>query len=62
LGVAKALFLPIIRPDLNGKSFFVSGDEITEFEDTLAKAEPEWMGQPLCENVREGQRILLGEK
>ncbi|KAF5586544.1 NAD(P)-binding protein [Fusarium pseudoanthophilum] len=61
-GVAKALFLPIVRPDLNGKSFFISGDEIIEFEDTLAKAEPEWMGQPLCENVREGQRILLGEK
>ncbi|KAL2205525.1 NAD(P)-binding protein [Sarocladium strictum] len=47
LGVAKALFLPIVRPEINGKSFFISGDQIIEFEDTLANAEPEWIGQPL---------------
>ncbi|VUC37778.1 unnamed protein product [Clonostachys rosea] len=59
-GVANALLLPIVRPDINGKSFFVAGDKIIEFEDTLSEAEPQWMGQELCDNVREGQRILLG--
>ncbi|KAF7555080.1 hypothetical protein G7Z17_g2417 [Cylindrodendrum hubeiense] len=44
-GVANALFLPILQPEINGKSFFVAGDQIIEFEDTLHNAEPQWMGE-----------------
>jgi len=60
-GVAKGLFLPIVRsPQLNGKSFFVAGDRLIEFEDSLYKAQPQWMGPELCDHVRKGQDILLG--
>ncbi|KXJ87809.1 hypothetical protein Micbo1qcDRAFT_208001 [Microdochium bolleyi] len=61
-GVARALLLPVIRPEINGKSFFVAGNEITELEDSLYATEPQWMGQELAANVREGQDILLGRK
>ncbi|KAJ4318663.1 hypothetical protein N0V84_006751 [Fusarium piperis] len=60
-GVAKALFLPIVRPEMNGKSFFVAGNQLTELEDSLHDAEPAWMGQELCHQVRQGQAILLGK-
>ncbi|KAH6976476.1 hypothetical protein BKA56DRAFT_524003, partial [Ilyonectria sp. MPI-CAGE-AT-0026] len=54
-GVARALFLPVIKPHINGKSFFVAGNEIVEFEDSLHETEPLWMGKELCDNVRQGQ-------
>lgn len=60
-GAALALILPLVQP-VNGKSFFVAGDKITEFEDTLYAEEPRWMGEELCNNVRKGQDILLGLK
>ncbi|KAG2026559.1 hypothetical protein GB937_001340 [Aspergillus fischeri] len=53
-GVARALFLPVLRPTLNGKSFFVAGDLVFEFEDSLQQAEPSWMGQELCEQCANG--------
>ncbi|KAI1843756.1 hypothetical protein JX265_001050 [Neoarthrinium moseri] len=59
-GVAQTLFLPIVRNQINGKSFFVAGDEAYEFEDTLFETEPSWMGERLCRDVRKGQEILLG--
>lgn len=58
-GVARALLQPVIKPALNGKSLFVAGDQIVEFEDALYQAEPKWMGRELCEQVRRGQRLLL---
>ena len=53
VGVARALLLPSIRSDLNGKSLFVAGHEIVDFEEGLAKTQPQWMGQLLSEHVDE---------
>ncbi|EXJ73910.1 uncharacterized protein A1O5_02204 [Cladophialophora psammophila CBS 110553] len=58
-GIAIALLLPIIQPEINGKTFFVAGNEIVELEDSLAKSQPQWMGEELSRNVDEGQRRLL---
>lgn len=61
-GVGLSLLLPALRPDLNGKSFFVAGDRYFEFEDSLYDAQPIWMSKDLSDHVREGQDILLGRK
>ncbi|ETS80068.1 hypothetical protein PFICI_07597 [Pestalotiopsis fici W106-1] len=58
-GVARALLMPICRQDINGKAFFVAGNEITDFEDTLAATQGQWMGEHLSRNISEGQRRLL---
>lgn len=58
-GVAHALLLPIIRPDLNGKSLFVAGHQIVDFEDKLHESQPVWMGKQLSADVDEGQRRLF---
>lgn len=60
--VARALLLPVVQTSINGKSFFVAGNEITELEDSLHETEPQWMGAELAANVREGQNFLLGAK
>jgi hypothetical protein len=60
-GVARALLLPICRPEINGKAFFVAGNEIVDFEDTLLAAQDQWMGEQLSRNINEGQRRLLSE-
>lgn len=60
-GVAKALLLPLIDQKLNGKAFFVAGDQITEFEDSLGETQENWMGKTLSENVNKGQDFLLFE-
>ncbi|KAH8595664.1 hypothetical protein B0O99DRAFT_709264 [Bisporella sp. PMI_857] len=59
IGVARALLLPAVRPELNGKSFFVAGYEIVDFEEGLERTRPEWMGVQLSEHVDEGQRRIL---
>lgn len=59
IGVAKALLLPVVRPELNGKSLFVAGHEIIDFEEGLEKTKPEWMGKELSDHVDEGQRRIL---
>lgn len=58
-GVARALLLPVVRPDVNGKSFFVAGHQIVDFEDTLHETQPLWMGRQLSADVDEGQRRLI---
>ena len=58
-GVGKALLLPILRQDLNGLSFFVHGDQITDLEESLAASMPQWMGAELADVVNEGQRRIL---
>lgn len=58
-GVALALLLPIVRPEINGKSFFVAGHQIVEFEDRLHETQPLWMGEQLSKDVDEGQRRLI---
>ncbi|PYI24930.1 NAD(P)-binding protein [Aspergillus indologenus CBS 114.80] len=59
-GVARVLLLPLLRPNLNGKSFFVAGDRAVELEESLERTQPQWMGEELCAQVRKGQRLLLG--
>lgn len=61
-GVAGALLLPVLRPEVNGKSFFIAGDRLIEFEDSLHDSQPIWMGQELNDQVEKGQRLLLGEE
>ena len=58
-GVAHALLLPVVQPEINGKAFFVAGHEIVEFEDKLHETQPLWMGKELSKNVDEGQRRLI---
>lgn len=58
-GVAHALLMPIIRPDVNGKSFFIAGHEIVDLEDSLHSTQTQWMGEQLSRDVDEGQRRLI---
>lgn len=58
-GIARALLLPAVDESINGKSFFVAGNKITEFEDKLHEAQPIWMGEQLSTDVDEGQRRLI---
>lgn len=57
--VGRALLMPICRQDVNGKSFFIEGGRIVEFEDKLAETQPLWMGQRLSDDVNEGQKRLI---
>lgn len=59
IGVARALLLPTVRPDLNGKSFFVAGHQIIDFEEGLERTQPQWMGEQLSKHADEGQRRIL---
>lgn len=58
-GVALALLLPTVKEDLNGKSLFVAGNQIVDFEDGLHETQSQWMGDELSRNVDEGQRRLI---
>lgn len=60
-GVAHALLLPVTEPEINGKAFFVAGNRIVDFEDSLLDAQPQWMGQQLSDDVNKGQKFLLGD-
>ncbi|BCS25302.1 uncharacterized protein APUU_50013A [Aspergillus puulaauensis] len=57
-GVADALLLPSVRPEVNGKSFWVAGNQIVELEGALHAAQPQWMGENLSRQVDEGQRRM----
>ncbi|KAL4889543.1 NAD(P)-binding protein [Aspergillus ambiguus] len=57
-GVARALLLPLVQTDINGKSFFVAGHKIVELENSLLETRPSWMGEQLAMDVAKGQRIL----
>lgn len=58
-GVALALLLPVVRPEINGKSFFVAGHKIFDLEEKLQETQPLWMGSELSKHVNEGQRRLI---
>jgi hypothetical protein len=58
-GVGKALLLPALRPEINGLSLFVHGDQVTDLEAGLSATMPQWMGEKLSEEVNEGQRRIL---
>ena len=59
IDVAKAALLPIVRPEVNGKSFIINGGNITEVEDKLDEAQHMWLGTELDVNMREGQKRLI---
>ncbi|KAH7408880.1 hypothetical protein BKA64DRAFT_570425 [Cadophora sp. MPI-SDFR-AT-0126] len=59
IGVARALLLPAIKTDLNGKSLFVAGHKIVDLEEGLARTQPEWMGKELSDHVDEGQLRII---
>ena len=58
-GVARALLLPLVRPEMNGCSLFVAGNEITDLESGLREMQPGWMGEQLSRNVDRGQEKIL---
>lgn len=57
--VGYGLLLPVTRDSINGKTFFVAGGKIVEFEDKLGELQPLWMGEELSARVNEGQRRLI---
>ncbi|CAP97142.1 Pc21g22450 [Penicillium rubens Wisconsin 54-1255] len=57
-GVAHALLLPLLQPEINGKAFFVAGHRIIDLEDKLMEIQPLWMGEQLSSDIAEGQRRL----
>jgi hypothetical protein len=57
--VARATMLPVLRPDINGKSFLIAGGKITELEDKLAETQDVWLGPELSAHMNEGQRRLI---
>ncbi|KOS37952.1 hypothetical protein ACN38_g11236 [Penicillium nordicum] len=57
-GVAHAILLPLMQPEINGKAFFVAGHRIIELEDKLIETQPLWMGEQLSSDIAEGQRRL----
>ncbi|KAF7553232.1 hypothetical protein G7Z17_g3765 [Cylindrodendrum hubeiense] len=59
LDVAKASLLPVLRSDVNGKSFLINGGHITEVEDKLNETQSAWLGDELSQHMREGQRRLI---
>lgn len=59
IDVAKASLLPVMRPDVNGKSFLINGGNVTELEDKLDETQHVWLGPELDEHMREGQRRLI---
>lgn len=58
-GIVQALILPLVNDSLNGKTFFVAGNEIIELEDKLQETQSLWMGEPLSTSINEGQRLLV---
>jgi hypothetical protein len=54
-GVANALLLPIVRPELNGRTISVAGNKTIELEQPLADIQAQWMGAELSAAITEGQ-------
>lgn len=57
--VARASLLPVVRSEINGKSFLINGGRITEVEDKLDETSDLWLGSELAKDMREGQRRLI---
>ncbi|KAF2099802.1 NAD(P)-binding protein [Rhizodiscina lignyota] len=57
--IARALLLPAVCPEVNGKSFWVGGGEIVELEDKLHESQPIWLGKKMSENLDKGQRQIV---
>lgn len=61
-GPARALLMPAVRPEMNGKSLFVAGNRVYELEEKLKETQGLWMGQKLSEDFEEGQRRLIPDE
>lgn len=57
-GVAKALLIPAVRPYLNGRTIWVTGNDAVELEEPLHQSKNIWMGPELSKAVDEGQRRM----
>ncbi|TVY25649.1 Tropinone reductase-like [Lachnellula hyalina] len=60
-GVARALLIPVVRPELNGRTIWVAGNDAVELEEPLHKSQHLWMGKDLSTAVNEGQ-LRMGVK
>lgn len=58
-GVGRALLMPVVRPEINGKSFFIAGNQMVETEDKIHETQPVWLGAELSKDVDEGQRRMI---
>lgn len=57
-GVARALLLPAVRPEINGRALWVAGNKAIEIEEMLHKTRPTWLGSDLSIAVGEGQKRM----
>ena len=57
-GVARALVLPLLRPELNGRTIWVAGNKAVELEQALDATRPQWMGEDLSAAIKEGQNRM----
>lgn len=57
-GVAQALLIPAVRPEINGRTIWVAGNNAIELEEALQKTQLEWMGKELSVAVDEGQKRM----
>lgn len=57
-GVARALLLPAVRPEINGRTLWVAGNNAIEIEQAIHRVQPQWMGSDLSTAVDEGQRRM----
>jgi len=58
-GPAHALLLPAVRPGTNGKGLWVAGNKVIEFEEQMHRAQTQWLGEKLSEEVDAGQRLMI---
>ena len=56
---ARALLLPVLRPEIHGKSFWVGGGDIIEVEDKTHETQPMWLTQKMSDDVDEGQHRIV---
>jgi hypothetical protein len=57
-GVARALLIPMARPEINGRTVWVAGNKAIELEESLHMSQPVWMGKELSEAVNDGQKRM----
>jgi hypothetical protein len=53
--VARAMLLPVVRPHIHGKCFWVGGGEIIEVEDKYHEAQPIWLTKEMSGKLDIGQ-------
>ena len=56
---ARALLLPVLRPEMHGKAFWVGGGEIIEIEDKYHETQKIWLTESMSNYVDEGQHRIV---